>query len=630
MALLASTALVAAPAVMLAAANPAHAQSTWLGGTANYRQAGNWFPATPPVGAGQSAIFSNSGSTTVNIPAAPGPICPNSWTFTTNAQNYTFTGADVNFSVAGPAGGIISNANAGQTITVKNNIGESVPGVTVEVLGSSTLFLTAANTYSGGTVVLGGTIQAAKDTSFGTGLITLDKATLKGDGVHNLNIGNTVSVNNVFAPASTVDNAGQKLTLSGNIFGAGGLVFVGGTSGRTVLSGANTYTGGTTVSSTVLQANNNSALGTGPVTLDGGLFLAGKNNLTFSNTFQLTNNTVPGNFIDNNGNTLTIAGKIVDKDALAPGAVTFQGSGSTILTNANTYTGGTFVCACSTLQLGTVSNTGSIIGQIDNEGRLIFLNSDTSGITTLNNLGGALTKFREDTNAGTMTINNQFDLVFGPSALEFHQNASAGNATINNDPFSTVTFFNKSTAGNATINNFANGFGPGVIAFTGHSNAGAATINNAGGVALFDHSTLQNATLTNSGQGQVIFFNHSAAGFAAIQNNDSGGVAFNNHASADNATIVNNADGSLGGVAFNNHSTAGNAFITTNNGALTLFFDHSDGGTARFLANAGCHRRFLSDVRSGRRRKDQCRLVRWSGRLLSWRQPSHRWRQQSL
>ena len=202
---------------MLAGPQSAHAQSTWVGGTQNYRLNANWDNLTPPTIAGRSAIFGNSGSTAVNIATGPGAISPDSWTFTANSQSYTFTGADVNFNVAGPTGGIIDNANAGQIITIKNNIGGA--GVTVEVLGNSTLFLTAANTYTGGTIVLNGTIQAAKDTSFGSGLITLDNATLKGDGVHNINIGNPISVNTVFGPASTVDNVGAKLTLSGNISG---------------------------------------------------------------------------------------------------------------------------------------------------------------------------------------------------------------------------------------------------------------------------------------------------------------------------------------------------------------------------------------------------------------------------
>ena len=40
-------------------------------------------------------------------------------------------------------------------------------------------------------------------------------------------------------------------------------------------------------------------------------------------------------------------------------------------------------------------------------------------------------------------------------------------------------------------------------------------------------------------------------------------------------------------MAFSNQSTAGNAFITTNNNSATLFFNRSDGGTARFETEAG-------------------------------------------
>ena len=89
------------------------------------------------------------------------------------------------------------------------------------------------------------------------------------------------------------------------------------------------------------------------------------------------------------------------------------------------------------------------------------------------------------------------------------------------------------------------------------------------------------------GSATIKFNDNSTAGTATINNAGFGRVEFNNHSSADNATIVNSADGSFGGVAFFNHSTAGNAFITTNFGALTLFFDHADGGTARFETALG-------------------------------------------
>ena len=47
--------------------------------------------------------------------------------------------------------------------------------------------------------------------------------------------------------------------------------------------------------------------------------------MTLANTIKLVDNPL-GNLIDNNGNTLTIAGKIVDADPLNPGAVTFTGA----------------------------------------------------------------------------------------------------------------------------------------------------------------------------------------------------------------------------------------------------------------------------------------------------------------
>ncbi|MEA2929040.1 MAG: hypothetical protein QOG38_1468, partial [Hyphomicrobiales bacterium] len=555
----------------------------------NYRSAGNWDNGTPPLTATQSAIFSANGSTAINVTAPA--IAPDSWMFTTNAQSYTFTGADVNFSVAGPAGGIISNANAGQIITIKNNIGGSVTGVTVEVLGASTLFLTAANTYNGGTIALNGTIQAAKDTSFGTGLITLDNGTLKGDGLHNINIGNPIGVNAVFAPVSTIDNNGKKLTLSGDIFGNGGLKFIDTTGSfftsfnpsRTVLSGSNTYTGGTTISGTIVQANNNGAFGTGDVTLDAGTVQTKGTNLTLANNVILANTvavpTFPsgsffGGFLDANGATLRINGNISGPGGLETVDST-GGFNSVILAATNSYTGGTTVCSCSTLQLGTNTIQGTIVGPIDNLGTLKFVNTDTSGITTLKNEGGALAVFSNNTNAGTMIINNLFDS-FGPSTLRFRDFASAGNATINNyadsfffSPFgSTVAFHDNSTAGNATINNIAALFGSGKIKFNDDSTAGTATV-------------------TNAGFGNVIFADRSTAGFATITNNDAGIVSFKNHASADNATIVNNADGTLGGLAFHNHSDAGSAFVTANAGSATFFFDHSNGLNARILANAG-------------------------------------------
>jgi autotransporter-associated beta strand protein len=143
----------------LTVATPARAQSTWNGSVSSvYNVGGNWTPTTAPVAAGQSAIF---GPTAASIDVIAGPITPSSWTFTTNSGSYSISGAAVNFSLAGPTGGIIDNANTGQTISIANNIGESVAGVQVQQLGSSLLILSGTNTYSGGTIIGGGACTCA-------------------------------------------------------------------------------------------------------------------------------------------------------------------------------------------------------------------------------------------------------------------------------------------------------------------------------------------------------------------------------------------------------------------------------------------------------------------------------------
>ncbi len=493
----------------------AQAQSIWHGpgfttNTSDYNLNTNWGSATSPIAPGQSAVFRNAGQATVTVTA--GPISPDSWTFNANARSFNVSGADVNFSLAGANGGIINKANSGQTISIGNNIGETLAGVRIQQTGSSTL----------------------------------------------------------------------------------------------VLSGANTYTGNTTISAGTLQVTNNSSVGTGNVVLNGGVFQAdGSSDLKFSNRFRMN---AAGGAIDANGITLTLSGNIVDGAGAGPLKILDAsfGSGRVIMTGNNSYTGGTTICACATLQLGTAGNSGSIVGAVSNEGAFDVVNANTSGITTVTNQSGSFMTFRNSTNARTMTIDNLSGF-FGGSSLEFRQGASAANATINNN-ISTSTVFTNASAGSATINTIG-GFGVGIVEFNKNSTAADATINNSGFnyVVFNDHATLEGAkivnkdaglvifnqqsgagnvasSITNNDHGQVHFLNQSTAGSTTITNNDFGVLDFNNRSSADNATIINS---SAIGVAFLNRSTAGNAFITTNNNSATYFFDRSDGGTARFENEAG-------------------------------------------
>ena len=162
-----------------AVTTPAMAQSyTWGGAgnstsTTDYNLATNWSnqpTGAPPAAAGQSAIFTGTGSDTVAVTAA---VAPDSWIFDANSQSFSISGSDVKFGLAGAAGGLV--VNAGQVISISNNIGETVAGVQVQVQDSA-LVLSGVNTYTGGTKVFGSQLLVTNSNALGTGLVTLRSA----------------------------------------------------------------------------------------------------------------------------------------------------------------------------------------------------------------------------------------------------------------------------------------------------------------------------------------------------------------------------------------------------------------------------------------------------------------------
>ena len=555
---------------------------------------------------GGTLISSGTVQVRNNSSVGLGAVTLDGGTFQTDGTSpLTFTNA---FNV-NTTGGTIDNF--GSFLTLQGTIadGNGITGVlqfTDTSFSGGTTVLSGANTYSGGTLISGGTVQVTSVSSVGTGAVTLNGGRFQLDGAGDLTFTNAFRLD---TGGGVLDSNGRFLTIGGIISDGNGpgLLQITDTAGGgvTILSGANTYTGGTLVSGTMLQVNNNASVGTGTVTLDNAIFQTDNTiDLTFTNNFQI-NITAGGGTLDANGKVLTIAGNISDGNG--PGqlrvADTF-GGGRLVLLGNNTYSGGTEICFCSTLQLGNSTHIASLVGAVSNFGTLDIVNANTAGITSITNDGGFVI-FRNANSAGSMTIDN---LSGSGASIEFRQTASAGNATINNFDGTSTTFFNNATAGNATINNIA-GFGSGVIEFNNLSRAGTATINNAGnGFVVFnDRTTLENgklvnadgglvlfnsqssagtslASITNKDLGQVHFLDRSSAGGATIINSDFAVLDFNNRTTAANATIVNS---SFFGMAFLDQSTAGNAFITTSNNSTTFFFNRSDGGTARFETEAG-------------------------------------------
>ncbi|TQS91095.1 autotransporter outer membrane beta-barrel domain-containing protein [Limnobaculum zhutongyuii] len=156
-------------------------------------------------------------------------------------------------------------------------------GKTLTKEGAGILQLSSANTYTGSTLINGGTLQAGIANAFATS--------------SNVAVGSgaTLDLNNFAQQANNLSGAGSILlgnaaltannsadtTFSGVIGGTGSLSKTG--TGTLTLSGANTYQGGSTLSGGTLVATQGSALGTG--TIDNGATLE----LNFASNSTLSN-----------------------------------------------------------------------------------------------------------------------------------------------------------------------------------------------------------------------------------------------------------------------------------------------------------------------------------------------------
>lgn len=214
------------------------------------------------------------------------------------------------------------------TINVTNQI--SGTGNLVQE-GSGTTILTANNTYSGGTTISNGVLQV-------------------GDG----GTSGTLGSGNVTNDSELAFDRSDSVVISNAISGTGSLWQIG--SGTTILAGNNTYSGGTSITNGILQVGDggtSGSLGSGNVTNDSEL------------AFDRSDSTIVSNQISGTGSVSQI------------------GSGTTILTGANTYSGYTTI-SNGTLQVGDGGTNGSLgTNNVYDYGSLVF---DLASNTIVNNV----------------------------------------------------------------------------------------------------------------------------------------------------------------------------------------------------------------------------------------------------
>ncbi|EAZ0671124.1 AIDA autotransporter-like protein ShdA, partial [Salmonella enterica] len=221
------------------------------------------------------------------------------------------------YNAAIDAHGTFNLADADDSFTV-NTVLENVDansgwnGQSLTKTGAGTLILNAENTYTGGTLISDGTLVASNVEALGTGDIT-DNAVLE------LNTGG--DFDNAISGSGQVVKSGDK-TLT--------------------LSGANSYSGATTISGGTLIATHVNALGTGAIDNRASLLLDA------SGQFTVTDLTT-----ESGGNTEIGAGSTLQATTLT------QKSDSTLTINLNGNTVDPVIHAASQVSLaGTLDITG--------------------------------------------------------------------------------------------------------------------------------------------------------------------------------------------------------------------------------------------------------------------------------
>jgi autotransporter-associated beta strand protein len=212
---------------------------------------------------------------------------------------------------------MFTNHSSTAVLTINSNVNNNGSGiVSLTKTGTGLLVLAGTgSTYSGGTVINGGTVRISGNGSLGATPasasatnITLNGGVLQWGAAFNLSSNRGITLQ---SGGGTLDTQGNATTYGGVISGTGGLTKMG--AGTLTLTQANTYTGVTLVSAGngatdpgVLVVVHNQALGT----TDGGTAVASLGIVRLANGITVTGETITinGNGTGNNGNLQSAAG----------------------------------------------------------------------------------------------------------------------------------------------------------------------------------------------------------------------------------------------------------------------------------------------------------------------------------
>ncbi len=528
---------------------------------------GNWSPASVPNASGSMAILANNITALcyitnnaaitlgqLQVGSADGVanfiITNVSGTLTFNnggaGAQFISSGANISDRLWTPIvlADNLTVTNA-KNVQISSDISETGGTRTLTKVGAGILTLTGTgSTFSGGLIIKGGEVNAASGglSRAGTGMITLGDTTgantagLIGSatctnavtvvtgstGVKTIRNSGTSAALGVSGPVTLNDNvtlnAGNSttsVTISGAVGGTGAVLSTGSsTVGIFVaLTRANTFSGGFTLQSGTLRVGNNSALGAGTVTINGGTLSS-----VDATAYTLANSSVVvgGNFILGEAATatgiLTLSGNVdlgaatrtitvnnIGADVLSgvissgtPGVgIIKAGTGSLSFNGANTYPGGVTINA-GTLGCGNASALGTgpvTLGAISGSsaatltsGNVAIANAITvaaggTGLRTVRNNGTAAT-----TLSGPILLNNNLtaSTAAGGSATLSGEISGASLLTVSRDA---------TVSANGVTLSHSNSFTGGVLLSAGTLRVGSDFALGTGTLTISDGTT---------------------------------------------------------------------------------------------------------------------------------------------
>ena len=548
-----------------------------------------------------------------------------------NAAITNNSGAFTDFSFStGPAGdnkltvGSIAGAGlfqlgANELTVGSNNLSTNVSGViagsgSLVKVGTGTLTLSGANFYGGGTTFIGGTVSVGADANLGAaaGALTFNGGTLQITGT---TYNSTLRTINWGAAGGGFDiaDAANTFTINQALTGTGSLSKTG--AGTLVLTADNTYTGVTTIGAGALQLGNGGTSGSiaGDVVNNGTFAINRSDTFTFGNLISGT-----GGFVQAGTGTTVLTGNngYTGPTTVAAGTLRVSGSiagSSGVTVNAGATLGGTGIVtgsvASTTINTGgTLSPGDNALGDLSIEGNLLFQNgafyavqvSPTNASSTL--VTGSATvagTLAANDLGGTYTVNRIFPVISSTGALTgtFSSLTSAGsftgatNLSLAYGPHAVFLVITATPAGPPVWS-----MTPGNSDWNIGSNWVGGTVPTATDIAEFNASTI---TTINIQQANTLVgslqFNAGAPAYTFNVTGTAGGPAslvILGDGIADisgNAPtfVVSGVSGALGTLQFSNSSSAYDAVIVTNAFGQTIFSDNSTGDRARFITNSG-------------------------------------------